>query len=95
LLGSIEIAVPSAATAVLGDIATPDVVAPLAKVALNDNEERVRFLAVRGLAEATGATKAPTTAVFRWQPGQTNMRKVDDWQTLATKPIDQQFDLAA
>jgi putative transposase len=27
--------------------------------------------------------------------GQTNMRKVDGWKTLATKPIDQQFDLAA
>jgi putative transposase len=27
--------------------------------------------------------------------GQINMRKVDGWQTLATKSIDQQFDLAA
>jgi putative transposase len=27
--------------------------------------------------------------------GQTSMRKVDGWKTLATKPIDQQFDLAA
>jgi hypothetical protein len=26
---------------------------------------------------------------------QINMRKVDGWQTLAAKPIDQQFDLAA
>jgi hypothetical protein len=27
--------------------------------------------------------------------GQTNMRKVDGWQTLATEPIDQPIDLAA
>jgi len=27
--------------------------------------------------------------------GQINMRKIDGWQTLATKPIDQQIDLAA
>jgi putative transposase len=27
--------------------------------------------------------------------GQINMRKVDRWQTLATKPIDQPIDLAA
>ena len=27
--------------------------------------------------------------------GQINMRKIDGWQTLATKPIDQPIDLAA
>jgi putative transposase len=27
--------------------------------------------------------------------GQISMRKIDGWQTLATKPVDQQFDLAA
>jgi putative transposase len=27
--------------------------------------------------------------------GQINMRKVDGWQTLATKPVDQPIDLAA
>ena len=27
--------------------------------------------------------------------GQINIRKVDGWQTLATKPIDQPIDLAA
>ena len=31
----------------------------------------------------------------RRSAGQTNMRKVDGWQTLATKPIDQPIDLAA
>jgi HEAT repeat protein len=68
LLGSTQTAVRSTAAAVLGDIATPDAVEPLAKVALNDSDERVRFLAVRGLAEATGAAKAPTTATFREHP---------------------------
>ena len=48
--------------------ATPNVVEPLAKLGLNDNDERVRFLAVRGLAAATGAAKAPTTATFRQRP---------------------------
>jgi HEAT repeats len=65
LLGSKNVAVRRAAAAVLGDIATPDVVGPLAKVALNDSDERVGFLAVRGLAAATGAAKVPT---FRQQP---------------------------
>jgi hypothetical protein len=68
LLGSTQVAVRQAAASVLGDIATPNVVAPLVKVALNDSDERVGFLAVRGLAAATGAAKAPTTAVFRQQP---------------------------
>jgi hypothetical protein len=57
LLGSRNIAVHRAAAAVLGDIATPDVVAPLATVAFNDSDERVGFLAVRGLALATRAAK--------------------------------------
>jgi HEAT repeats len=66
--GSENVAVRRAATAVLGDIATPDMVEPLAKVALNDSDERVGFLAVRGLAAATRAAKAPTTVTFRRQP---------------------------
>jgi hypothetical protein len=37
-----------------------------------------------------GAQTAPLGA-----SGQINMRKVDGWQTLATKPIDQPIDLAA
>jgi HEAT repeat protein len=68
LLGSGNIAVRRAAAAVLGDIATPDVVEPLATVALNDSDERVGFLAVRGLALATSAAKAPTTTAFRQRP---------------------------
>jgi putative transposase len=41
---------------------------------------------------------ADTAVMLFWAllaSGQTNMRKVDGWQTLATKPIDQPFDLAA
>jgi len=41
---------------------------------------------------------ADTAAMLFWAllaSGQTSMRKVDGWKTLATKPIDQQFDLAA
>jgi hypothetical protein len=67
LLGSTELAVRRAAASVLGDIATPEVVQPLAKVALNDDDEQVRFLAVRGLALATGAATAPTLATFDQQ----------------------------
>ena len=41
---------------------------------------------------------ADTDAMLFWAlfaSGQINMRKVDGWQTLATKPIDQPIDLAA
>jgi putative transposase len=41
---------------------------------------------------------AVTAAMMFWAllaSGQINMRKVDGWQTLATKPIDQPIDLAA
>jgi transposase-like protein len=41
---------------------------------------------------------ADTAAMLFWAllaSGQINMRKVDGWQTLATKPIDQKIDLAA
>jgi HEAT repeats len=70
LLGSTQVAVRRAAASVLGDIATTDVVAPLANVALNDGDDRVRFLAVRGLALTTGAGPAPTIAAFRQQRGE-------------------------
>jgi putative transposase len=35
------------------------------------------------------------TAAMLFASGQISMRKVDGWQTLATKPIDQTIDLAA
>jgi hypothetical protein len=41
---------------------------------------------------------ADTAAMLFWAllaSGQINMRKVDGWQTLAAKPIDQPIDLAA
>jgi ABC-type cobalamin transport system permease subunit len=47
---------------------------------------------------ATVLLSADTAAMLFWAllaSGQINMRKVDGWQTLATKPIDQQIDLAA
>jgi hypothetical protein len=83
LLGSTQVAVRRAAAAVLGDIATPDVVAPLAKVALNDSDERVGFLAVRGLALATSAAKAPTTATFRQQSDEI----LQSWRTWARSNV--------
>jgi putative transposase len=41
---------------------------------------------------------AETAATLFWafaRPGQINMRKVDGWQTLATRTLDQPIDLAA
>jgi hypothetical protein len=50
----------------------------------------------------SGSSSGPTEAcaLAAWPPqklasGQINMRKVDGWQTLSTKPIDQPIDLAA
>jgi HEAT repeats len=83
LLGSTQVAVRRAAAAVLGDIASPDVVEPLAKVALNDSDEQVRLYAVRGLASATSAAKAPTTATFRQQPDEI----LQFWRTWARSNV--------
>jgi hypothetical protein len=47
---------------------------------------------------ALATSSADTAAIFFWAllaSGQINMRKVDGWQSLATKPIDQPIDLAA
>jgi len=52
----------------------------------------------RRIKTQTVLPSADTAAMLFWAllaSGQTNMRKVDGWKTLATKPIDQQFDLAA
>ena len=46
----------------------------------------------------TDRAAADTAAMLFWAlfaSGQISMRKVDGWQTLATKPIDQPIDLAA
>ena len=48
--------------------------------------------------DANVLPSADTAAMLFWAllaSGQINMRKVDGWQTLATKPIDQPIDLAA
>jgi hypothetical protein len=45
-----------------------------------------------------GSKHRQTAAMLFWAllaSGQINMRKVDGWQTLATKPIDQPIELAA
>jgi hypothetical protein len=65
LLGSKAEPVRRAAAAGLSEIATPGVVAPLARAALGDADELVRLFAVQGLARATGAGEAPTLATFR------------------------------
>src|SRR5450432_3030324 len=52
----------------------------------------------RRIKTQTVLPSADTAAMLFWAllaSGQINMRKVDGWQTIATKPIDQQFDLAA
>jgi hypothetical protein len=59
------------------------VVEPLAKVALNDSDEYVRLSAVRGLALATSAAKAPTTATFRQQPDEI----LQFWRTWARSNV--------
>ena len=51
-----------------------------------------------GFKTLTVLPSADTAAMLFWAPlasGQINMRKVDGWQTLATKPIDRPIDLAA
>ena len=55
----------------------------LAKVALNDSDQYVRLSAVRGLALATSAAKAPTTATFRQQPDEI----LQFWRTWARSNV--------
>jgi HEAT repeat protein len=63
LLGSSSAAVRRASAATLSRIATPDVIAPLARVALNDPERDVRFFAVQGLAWAN-KQQGPSKSAF-------------------------------
>ena len=52
----------------------------------------------RRIKTQTVLPSAETAAMLFWAllaSGQINMRKVDGWQTLATKPLDQPIDLAA
>jgi putative transposase len=60
--------------------------------------ERLHEEFKRRIKTQTALPSADTAAMMFWAllaSGQINMRKVDGWQTLATKPIDQPIDLAA
>jgi putative transposase len=60
--------------------------------------ERLHEEFKRRIKTQTVLPSADTAAMMFWAllaSGQINMRKVDGWQTLATKPIDQTIDLAA
>src|SRR6516164_579979 len=60
--------------------------------------ERLHEEFKRRIKTQTVLPSADTAAMLFWAllaSGQINMRKVDGWQTLATKPIDQQIHLAA
>ena len=60
--------------------------------------ERLHEEFKRRIKTQTVLPSADTAAMLFWAllaSGEINMRKVDGWQTLATKPIDQPIDLAA
>ncbi len=60
--------------------------------------ERLHEEFKRRIKTQTVLPSAETAAMLFWAllaSGQITMRKVDGWQTLATKPIDQPIDLAA
>src|SRR6516225_273887 len=60
--------------------------------------ERLHEEFKRRIKTQTVLPSADTASMLFWAllaSGQISMRKVDGWQSLATKPIDQQFDLAA
>ena len=60
--------------------------------------ERLHEEFKRRIKTQTVLPSADTAAMLFWAllaSGQINMRKVDGWHTLATKPIDQPIDLAA
>jgi transposase-like protein len=60
--------------------------------------ERLHEEFKRRIKTQTVLPSADTAAMLFWAllaSGQINMRKVDGWQTLTTKPNDQQIDLAA
>jgi HEAT repeat protein len=63
-LGSTNPAIRRSAAGNLSRIATAAVIAPLATLALNDQNPDVRYYAVLGLAKATGVRVRPTRAAF-------------------------------
>ena len=64
----------------------------------NDNAiERLHKELKRRIKTQIVLPSADTAAMLLWAllaSGQINMRKIDGWQTLAAKPIDQPIDLA-
>src|SRR6202035_2101041 len=65
---------------------------------LAHSPERLHEEFKRRIKTQTVLPSADTAAMMFWAllaSGQISMRKVDGWQTLATKPIDQPIDLAA
>ena len=71
---------------------------PVAKRETTNAIERLHEEFKRRIKTLTVLPSADTAAMLFWAllaSGQINMRKVDGWQTLATKPVDQPIDLAA
>ena len=67
-------------------------------IPVNNPLERLHEEFKRRIKTQTALPSADTAAMLFWAllaSGQINMRKIDGWQTLATKPIDQPIDLAA
>lgn len=79
LLKATHVGLRRAAAALLGDIGTVAVVAPLGIVALEDSDQEVRYQAVLGLAAATGRGEAP--ALARYQ--QSESRYLTSWRAFA------------
>ena len=76
----------------------PDQLGTAILIPVTNAIERLHEEFKRRIKTQTVLPSADTAAMLFWAllaSGQINMRKVDGWQTLATKPIDQQFDLAA
>ena len=72
--------------------------APRNLIPVTNAIERLHEEFKRRIKTQTVLPSADTAAMLFWAllaSGQINMRKVDGWKTLATKPIDQPIDLAA
>ena len=72
--------------------------APRNLIPVTNAIERLHEEFKRRIKTQTVLPSAETAAMLFWAllaSGQINMRKVDGWKTLATKPIDQPIDLAA
>ena len=79
LLKSRNVELRRAAAALLGDIGTEAVVAPLGVVALEDPDQEVRYQAVLGLTAATGSGEAPALAKYQAN----ELRYLTSWRAFA------------